>query len=240
LSVARAHGFYVAGTDTEVGKTELTCALIRTIEQAGWSAVGMKPIAAGARRVDGALRNTDVERLDRASRVRAPTSLRNPYIFAPPIAPHVAAAEAGIEIDLDRIVQAYRKLAKRADIVVVEGAGGFCVPLGPRVDMGDLARRLRLPVILVVGMRLGCISHALLTAEAIERRGLTLAGWVANRIDADMRRYRQNVRALQDRITAPLLADVPHIEGARMRQRFICDALDLALLSHWLPRRTSL
>jgi dethiobiotin synthetase len=121
--------------------------------------------------------------------------------------------------------------------VVVEGVGGFCVPLGPRADMGDLARRLRLPVIMVVGMRLGCLSHALLTAEAIERRGLTLAGWIANRIDADMRRYRENVRALQDRIEAPMLADVPRIERAGPRQRSMCDALDLASLVRWLPRR---
>jgi len=235
---ARPRGFFITGTDTAVGKTEVACALIAVLERAGWSTVGMKPVAAGARRRQGALRNADVESLDRASCVRAPRSHRNPYIFAPPIAPHIAAAEASIELDLDRIARSFHELARRADVVVVEGAGGFCVPLGEDIDMGDLARRLRLPVIMVVGMRLGCISHALLTAEAIERRGLRLAGWIANRIDPDMRRYRENVRTLQERIDAPLLADVPHIERASSRRRMIVDALDVSALTRWLPRKT--
>lgn len=237
MRAARAGGFFVTGTDTEVGKTEIACGLIRSLERSGWSAVGMKPVAAGARRVRGALRNADAERLDRASRVRAPKSYRNPYLFAPPIAPHIAAAEAGVELDLGVIARAYIELGRRADLVVVEGAGGFCVPLGEQFDMGDLARRLRLPVILVVGMRLGCISHALLTAQAIDRRGLTLAGWIANRIDADMKRYRDNVRTLQRRIDAPLLADVPCIKLASARQRAIGDLLDVATLARWLPQR---
>lgn len=239
MSRARSYGFFVTGTDTGVGKTEVACALIAALERAGWSAVGMKPVAAGARRVRGALRNADVELLERASSVRAPKSHRNPYTFAPPVAPHIAAAEAGVELDLDRIVRSCHELAQRANVVVVEGAGGFCVPLGPRVDMGDLARRLRLPVIMVVGMRLGCISHALLTAEAIERRGLTLAGWIANRIDPDMRRYRENVCALHDRIDAPLLADLPRIERASARRRIIIDTLAVSLLDRWLPRQAA-
>lgn len=236
MSRMRARGFFITGTDTGVGKTEVACALLRALDHSGWSAVGMKPIAAGARLAGAVLRNSDVRRLDQASRVRAPRSLRNPYVLRPPIAPHIAAVEAGIELDLDVIASACRELAARADVVIVEGAGGFCVPLGERVDMGDLARRLQLPVIMVVGMRLGCISHALLTAEAIERRGLPLAGWIANRIDAGMRRYRENVRTLEHRIGAPLLADVPHIERASLRERTMASLLDTDSLSCWLQR----
>lgn len=239
MSGVRARGFFVTGTDTGVGKTEVACALIGALERSGWSAVGMKPVAAGARRSRGALRSADAACLDRASRVRAPISYRNPYVFAPPIAPHIAAAEAGVEIDLGVIADACRELVKRADLVVVEGAGGFCVPLGSGADMGDLARRLRLPVIMVVGMRLGCISHALLTAEAIDRRGLTVAGWIANRVDAGMKRYRDNVLTLQDRIDAPMLADVPHIDRASVRQRAMGEQLDVSALARWLPRRTA-
>lgn len=234
--MSRERGFFVTGTDTGVGKTEVACALVIALERAGWPSIGMKPVAAGARRVGITLKNADVERLDRASRVRAPRSLRNPYVLRPPVAPHIAAAEAGIRIDLDVIVRARRELARRADVVIVEGAGGFCVPLNERCDMADLACALGLPIVLVVGMRLGCISHALLTAEAIERRGLPLAGWIANRIDARMRRYRDNVRTLEARIDAPLLADVPCIEHAGSRQREICGLLDVSALVRWLPR----
>lgn len=233
----RCSGFFVTGTDTGVGKTELACGLIQALQVAGYSAVGMKPVAAGARRVQGRLRNADAELLDRSSRVRAPATLRNPYIFTPPIAPHIAAAEAGVTVDIDVLVRRCQALSQRADVVIVEGAGGFLVPLGERVDMAALAMALDLPVIMVVGMRLGCLSHALLTAEAIERRGLTLAGWVANRIDARMHRYRENVRSLQTRIHAPLLADVPSIPSAAVRRRRLGGLIDLAGLEPLLPPR---
>lgn len=236
---ARGKGFFVAGTDTGVGKTAVSSALVRRLACAGWAAVGMKPVAAGARRAGAVLRNDDVESLARASSVRAPRALRNPYVLAPPIAPHIAAAEAGVTLDLNVIMHAYRALAARAQVVVVEGAGGLLVPLDERRDMGDLARRLRLPVILVVGVRLGCISHALLTVEAIERRGLTLAGWVANRIDARMPRYLANVESLRSRIDAPLLAEVPWIASARLRAATLQERLDIDALSRWLPRHAA-
>lgn len=198
--------WFVAGTDTEVGKTFATCALLHVLRRQGIPAIGMKPVAAGT---DAAGRNEDVEQLLLAASVPAPRELVNPYLFAPPIAPHIAAAELGEKIDFARIVAALDELRQRADAVLVEGVGGLRVPLGPQADAADLARTLGLPVILVVGMRLGCISHALLTQEAIAARGLPLAGWIANRIDPQMARFEENLAALEERMTAPLLGVIP-------------------------------
>jgi dethiobiotin synthetase len=145
-----------------------------------------------------------------ASNFAAPADLVNPYCFEPPIAPHIAAARAGVVIDIERIATAYAALSALADRVVVEGAGGFRVPLGPDADTADLARRLGLPVVLVVGVRLGCLNHAILTADAVRAAGLTLAGWVANHVDADMPFASDNVEALRARLPAPLVASIPY------------------------------
>ena len=198
--------WFVAGTDTEIGKTFVACALLYALRNQGISAIGMKPVAAGT---DEKGRNDDVEALIAASGVEAPRELVNPYLYAPAIAPHIAALEAGRPIDLERIAQSFAALRPLADAIVVEGVGGFCVPLGPQVDAADLAQRLALPVILVVGMRLGCINHALLSAQAIAARGLTLAGWVANRIDPKMARFDENLASLEARLAAPLLGVIP-------------------------------
>ena len=198
--------WFVAGTDTEIGKTFVACALLHALRGQGYSAIGMKPVAAGT---DLNGRNDDVEALIAASGVKAPRELVNPYLFAPAIAPHIAADEAGRPIDLERIAQSFAALRPLADAIVVEGVGGFCVPLGPQLDAADLAQRLALPVILVVGMRLGCINHALLTQQAIAARGLTLAGWVANRIDPNMARFDENLASLEARLAAPLLGVIP-------------------------------
>lgn len=206
----RAPGFLVTGTDTGVGKTVVACVLLRAFAAKRLRVCGMKPVAAGARRRHGVLVNEDVEHLVAASNVKAPREWVNPYLFVPPIAPHIAAREAGVTISLARIERSLRALSRRADLVVVEGAGGFAVPLNGHAGFPALARRLNLPVILVVGMRLGCISHALLTAAAIRSCGLPLVGWVANHIDARMARPSENVRAIGDRIGAPLLARVPY------------------------------
>jgi dethiobiotin synthetase len=197
-------GVFITGTDTGVGKTVFACALLRAYAAHGWRAVGMKPIAAGI--APGAACNADVAALDAASNVDAPLALRNPFGFAPAIAPHLAAAEAGVAIDLSRIREAYELLVKRADRVVVEGAGGVYVPLDGRRDMLDVARALSVPVVLVVGMRLGCLSHALLSAHAIRARGLALAGWVANVVDPAMLHLGANLAALDDRLPAPRIA----------------------------------
>ena len=205
-----AQGYFITGTDTGVGKTEITCGLIRVYGARGHAVVGMKPIAAGARRVGGELRNEDVERLRAAANVRVARPLMNPYLFAMPVAPHLAAEHLHRRIELRRILRAYRTIAARSDIVIVEGAGGLLVPLNASSDTADLARRMRLPVLLVVGMRLGCLSHALMTAAVIAARGLTFAGWFANRIDPHMREYRGNVETLRRRLGAPLLGELPY------------------------------
>ena len=198
--------WFIAGTDTEIGKTFSATALIFALKNRGIKAVGMKPVAAG---IDADGKNSDVESLISASNVQAPRELVNPYLFRPAIAPHIAAAETGRPIEIPRIVEAFNALCAMADAVVVEGVGGFCVPLGPNTDTSDLAFQLGLPVILIVGMRLGCINHALLTQHAILARGLTLSGWIANRIDPGMPHFEENLDTLKERLDAPLLGVIP-------------------------------
>ncbi len=206
MNTARAPAWFVTGTDTEVGKTFITCALLLALRDHGIKAIGMKPISAGTN-ADG--KNEDVEQLLAAAGVDAPRDLVNPYLFQPAIAPHIAAAETGRRIEIAHIVAACARLRQMADVVLVEGVGGFCVPLGPHCDTADLVEQLGLPVILVVGMRLGCINHALLSQQAISARGLELAGWVANHIDPEMSRFEENLAALKERLAAPLLGVVP-------------------------------
>lgn len=220
--------FFIAGTDTGVGKTYVACALLSATRRIGLTAVGMKPIAAGVE-ADG--RNEDVSRLLAASSIQPPPTLINPYLYDPPIAPHIAAQDAGRPIEIARIQQAFAQLQTLAEVVWVEGVGGFRVPLDDQQDTADLAVALALPVVLVVGMRLGCLNHALLTAEAIEWRGLTLAGWVANHIDPAMARFEANLATLQRRLKAPLLGVMPYgssLEGA-------ASALDVSRLADFGP-----
>ena len=218
-----AHGVFVTGTDTGVGKTLVSCALLHAYARAGHRAVGMKPVAAGATLEGGVLVNEDVAALRAAANVAAPAELVNPYCFEPPIAPHIAAARARVAIDIGHIESAYRRLAEHADRVVVEGAGGFLVPLGADIDTSDLARRLGVPVVLVVGMRLGCLNHALLTARAVDAAGLRLAGWIANHIDPEMSFAQDNVDTLRARLRAPLIANIPYTrapDAASIADRF--------------------
>ena len=221
-----ARGYFITGTDTGVGKTEIACGLIRIFGARGLAVAGMKPIAAGARRIDGELRNGDVERLLAAVNVRVARHLMNPYLLAMPVAPHLAAERTGRRIDLRTIMRAYRAISARSDIVIVEGVGGLLVPLNERCDTADLARRMRLPVLVVVGMRLGCLSHALLTAAVLAARGLTFAGWFANRIDPRMREYRGNVEALRRRLRAPLLGEIAYRSNPAARRIAIDRALE--------------
>ncbi len=202
-----ASGVFVTGTDTGAGKTWVATALVRALAAAGVRAAGMKPIAAGIEA--GEAHNADVAALARADGLDLALRDRNPYAFDAPVAPWIGARDARVALDLTVIAAAYRGIAARADFVVVEGAGGVRVPLARDLDMLDIARRLRLPVLLVVGMRLGCQSHALLSADAIAARGLRLAGWVACRIDPAMERCDDNVADLGTLLPAPLLADVP-------------------------------
>jgi len=214
-----SRAWFLTGTDTEIGKTFTTCALLHAARHRGLTALGMKPVAAGVE-ADG--RNEDVERILAASQPVPAREAMNPYLLQAPIAPHIAAREEGTVIELDKIRAAYEALAEQAEVVIVEGAGGFRIPLGDTVDSADLAVALGLPVILVVGLRLGCINHALLTAEAILARGLPLAGWVANAVDPAMLRREENIEALRQRLPAPLLGSVPHTpEGPAAAARFL-------------------
>lgn len=196
-------GYFIVGTDTGAGKTLVASVLIARMVVAGRRVAAMKPVSAGcAHTVEGWL-NDDVVRLRQAANVKLPLALINPYAFEPAIAPHIAAEQVGVEIDLEHIERAYREIAMLADTVIVEGVGGFLVPLNRRQNAADLALRLNLPLVLVIGMRLGCLNHALLTVEAIQRRGLTLAGWVANPIDPNMQAFDANLASLKARIAAP-------------------------------------
>ncbi len=206
MNTSSASAWFVTGTDTGVGKTFITCAMLLALRDQGIKAIGMKPVSAGT---DADGKNDDVEQLLAAASVDTPRELVNPYLFQPAIAPHIAAAEAGRRIDIEHIVAACTSLRAMADVVLVEGVGGFCVPLGPHCDTADLVEKLGLPVILVVGMRLGCINHALLSQQAIAARDLKLAGWVANRIDPEMSRFEENLAALKERLAAPLLGVIP-------------------------------
>ncbi len=217
--------YFITGTDTSVGKTLVSCALLHSFAAQGRRVAGMKPVAAGCGDGD---RHEDVTQLRAASNVSASQGQINPYCFAPAVAPHLAARFAGVSIDVARILESYAELAAQAEVVIVEGAGGFLVPLNDGQDSADLAGQLGLPVILVAGMRLGCLNHALLTAEAIASRGLTLAGWVANCVDADMALRDENIAALQQRIAAPLLGVVPY--SAHPDAREAAARLNLELL----------
>jgi len=207
-----ARGLFVTGTDTEIGKTLVAAGLIHAYRRLGLRAAGMKPAAAGCRDTPRPRWNDDVQTLLAAANVAAPLEEVNPYLFDEWIAPHIAAARHGVEVSLDVLEQRFQALARRADAVVVEGAGGLLVPLNEREDFAHLAVRLGLPVVLTVGMRLGCINHALLTQEAILSRGLRFAGWVANRIDPAMHAAEENLATLKAKLHAPLLADLPYLD----------------------------
>ena len=205
--------YFVTGTDTGVGKTLVSAALLHALALRHERVVGMKPIAAGSIRHGEGWASEDALALRAASTIEVPAELDNPLLLPDPLSPHIAAERAGVRIDIAELVRRYRLLAQRADAVVVEGAGGFHVPLSASKTGADLAQALALPVVLVVGLRLGCLNHAALTAEAIQARGLTLAGWVANRIDPAMQAQDDNIAWLQRRLAAPLLVDIPHLAG---------------------------
>jgi dethiobiotin synthetase len=205
-----ALSLFVTGTDTGVGKTLVSAGLLYALARYHARVVGMKPVAAGTEMINGVPSNEDVLALRAASNCRVPPELDNPVLLPDPLSPHIAAARAGVRIDIDHLVACQRALALRADAVVVEGAGGFMVPLSATETGADLAEALSLPVLLVVGLRLGCLNHALLTAEAIRARGLTLVGWVANQVDAAMLAQDENIAFLQRHLQAPLLATIPY------------------------------
>jgi dethiobiotin synthetase len=232
-----AKGFFVTGTDTEVGKTRVSAALLRALGADGSRTAGCKPVSAGITRIDGSFVNEDVRALRDASSLPLSDAQVGPCQLADACAPHIAAELEGRFIERSALLRAVHDLGQRADWLVVEGVGGFRVPLGRSWDSADLACDLGLPVILVVGLRLGCINHALLTAQAIDHAGLRLAGWIANRIDAAMPHARANAEALRARLSAPCLGVVPWLAQLRPSALAAClDARALRLLAGPLRR----
>jgi len=205
--------FFVTGTDTSVGKTTVTVRLMQQLVAQGLTVIGMKPVASGCEWVDGRWQNDDVLQLTAASNVSAPAELVNPYCFEPAIAPHIAAAQAGVEVDFDVIRAAYEQLTTMADVVIVEGAGGLLVPLNATQSIADLIQALSLPALVVVGMRLGCINHALLTAQVLKQRNIDFCGWVANNIDPQMSVPQENLQSLITGLQQPPVLQVPFQES---------------------------
>jgi dethiobiotin synthetase len=221
-------GVFITGTDTDCGKTEIGLALIEALRRRGRSVLGMKPIASGCERTPEGLRNEDARRLQARGSREVSCDLVNPYAFEPPIAPHIAAGRAGVDIELGRIRERAGKLAAVCDFLVVEGVGGWRVPLGPSLSVSDLPLDLDLPVVLVSGIRLGCINHSLLTAESIRASGARLAGWIANQMDPDMQALDENLATLAALLSVPCLGVVPWM--ASPDPRHVAGLLDVGVL----------
>ena len=208
----KTRGFFITGTDTDVGKTWVALGLITALKKNHLKVMAMKPIACGCQVTSEGLRNDDAQLLSQHASTTQPYELVNPYAFAEAIAPHLAARHEGVDIHVANIVRAYAEIAHHADCVVVEGVGGWQVPISDTQTTVAIAQALALPVILVVGIKLGCLNHALLTSESIERSGVSFAGWVATAIDRSCVGIEENIRALRERISAPLLGVVPYLE----------------------------
>ncbi|WMJ67705.1 dethiobiotin synthase [Stenotrophomonas sp. 24(2023)] len=205
---------FVTGTDTEIGKTASSTALLHALRRRGLRAVGMKPVASGSQDLGQGLRNEDALALQAASWPVPAYADLNPYALRQPLAPELAAAEDGVTVALAPIMAAFQRLQAQADIVVVEGVGGWLAPVSATLDQIDLVRALQLPVVLVVGLRLGCVNHARLTAEALQARGVDCLGWIGNHIDPAMQRQDENVATLVQRLPMPCWGRLPHLPGA--------------------------
>lgn len=207
-----SRGFFVTGTDTGVGKTWISAALLHAFNRQGLKTVAMKPVASGCTQTPAGLRNDDAVLLQQTASVALDYDDINPYAFEPPVAPHLAARQSGIKIEPSRIKSGFDQLLAHGDLAIVEGVGGWQVPVNDDETMADVAGLLGLPVVLVVGMRLGCINHALLTMEAIERSALPVAGWIANVIDPGMAYLDENIDALRERIPALFMGNIPYMQ----------------------------
>ncbi|MDD0973372.1 dethiobiotin synthase [Pseudomonas fontis] len=221
--------YFIAGTDTDVGKTTIAAGLLHAAQLAGLSTLGAKPVASGCHVTPKGLRNDDALALMAQSTIKLPYEAINPFAFEPAIAPHLAAREAGVVLSVGGLLAPMRAVLEQgADFTLIEGAGGWRVPLSNEANLSDLAVALQLPVILVVGVRLGCINHALLSAEAIARDGLLLAGWVANIVDARTSRLEENLATLAERLPAPCLGRVPRLKAVSAEA--VAEHLQLDLL----------
>ena len=207
--MSKCHSYFITGTDTGVGKTTVTLGLMQALQQQGCSVAAMKPVAAGCELTVDGWRHADALQLQQQSSVELDYELINPYALEPAIAPHIAAEQAGITIETNKIVNTFKEIEKSVDCVLVEGAGGWQVPLTADETLADLARLMKLDVIMVVAIRLGCLNHTLLTADAIAAAGCTLAGWVANQLPSPPENALENIKSLKSRISSPLLGVLP-------------------------------
>ena len=215
-------GFFITGTDTDVGKTWVTAALLQVLNEQGLKTVAMKPVASGCQRIDRQLRNADALCLMQHMNISADYQEVNPFSFEPAIAPHIAAKQAGEIIELDKIQQTAERLAERADVILIEGVGGWAVPLNATQAVTDLAVKLQLPIIMVVSIKLGCINHALLTEQSIRASGLPIFGWVANMCDGSDLFLDENITALQQRLECPMLAKIPLLDDFDINKLSSC------------------
>ncbi|WP_194205508.1 dethiobiotin synthase [Superficieibacter sp. 1612_C1] len=222
--------FFVTGTDTEVGKTVASCALLQAARRQGVITAGYKPVASGSESTAEGLRNSDALALQRNSSLPLGYQQVNPYTFAEPTSPHIVSADEGRPIDAAVLSAGLRQLEALAEWVLVEGAGGWFTPLSPTLTFADWVIAEKLPVILVVGVKLGCINHAMLTAQAVQQAGLTLAGWVANDITPPGRRHQEYLATLRRVLPAPMLGEIPRIEHA-VETADLSQYLDLSLLA---------
>ena len=219
----RCGGYFITGTDTGVGKTVVTLGLMQALQQRGNTVVAMKPVAVGCESTPAGLRNDDAVHLQQQASIEVDYALINPYAFAPAIAPHIAAEQADTHISIDIIYNKYKELEKISDCVLVEGAGGWEVPMNADETLADLAVTLDLEVVLVVGIRLGCLNHALLSAQSISSSGCELAGWVANHILPHSEATAANISALESRLKCPRLGTIPHKTG--LSAKFVANCL---------------
>lgn len=228
-------GLFITGTDTDCGKTVVTLGIMRALTMVGLRVGGLKPVAAGAESTASGLRNADATAIQALCNPPENYDVINPICFAPAIAPHIAAAEAGQRIELAPIWAALESLSSRHEVIVAEGAGGWRVPLAPDFDMAELARQLDFPVVLVVAMRLGCLNHALLTQESIQAAGLPIVGWAANVVQQGMERLEENIRTLRDALDAPCLGELPYMENIDLDG--VAARLNLRPLREWWRRQ---
>lgn len=213
-----AQGFFITGTDTGIGKTWSTVALMQYFKNQGKTVIAMKPVASGCEEFAGQLRNEDALLLQQHASIALPYQDINPYAFALAVSPHIAAEQVNVDIEIENIVNKYQQVERRADVVLVEGVGGWLVPLNARQNVSDLARELDLPVIVVVGMRLGCINQAKLTFAALQVSGVNCCGWIASCVEQDMLMLDENIQTLQQSTELPLLAVLPFMKKLNPEQ----------------------